>query len=166
MAKTPLVFATNPVGHHVAKGLSPQMAKPQELRWLSHSATCAGLYCFFNQYSDEHVPTTETTDSCSMNRKQPWAKFSRYQAWMESEVGKESLLALYRRRGATDLRLALRLVIIAKNRGDDDDRRVAEILVVARRLQSCWIEWGSRLAKVRRNNRTIANRLVPQSGEG
>ena len=71
-------------------------------------------------------------DTGSMNRKQLQAKFSRYSSWAQSEGGKEYLLDLYRRYGATDPRPWFRLLVIAKDRGDNDERRVAEVLAATR----------------------------------
>lgn len=70
-------------------------------------------------------------DTGSMNRKQLRAKFARYRAWAESETGKEFLLGLYRRHGATDPRPSFRLLIVAKDRGDNDEGRLAELLTAA-----------------------------------
>jgi hypothetical protein len=54
-------------------------------------------------------------DTGSMNRKQLRAKFNRYQTFAESEDGKQYLLDLYRRHGATDPRPSFRLLVIAKD---------------------------------------------------
>lgn len=70
-------------------------------------------------------------DTGSMNRKQLRAKFARYHAWAESNASKEYLIGLYRRHGATEPRPSFRLLIVAKDRSDNDERRVAEVLTAA-----------------------------------
>ena len=70
-------------------------------------------------------------DTGSMNQKQVKAKFSRCQAWAKSETGKEYLLNLYHRHGATDPRPVFRLLVVVKNRSDDDERRLEEVLAAA-----------------------------------
>lgn len=70
-------------------------------------------------------------DTGSMNRKQLRAKFGRYRAWAESEPGKKLLVDLYRRYGATNPRPTFRLLAIAKDRGENDERRVADVLAAA-----------------------------------
>ena len=70
-------------------------------------------------------------DTGSMNKKQLRAKFARYHAWAESDEGKRFLLELYRRHGAINPRPSFRLLVVAKDRGDHDEGRVAAVLSAA-----------------------------------
>lgn len=70
-------------------------------------------------------------DMGSMNKRQLRAKFARYHAWAESDQGKQFLLELYRRHGASNPRPSFRLLVVAKDRGDHDERRVAAVLSAA-----------------------------------
>jgi hypothetical protein len=94
-------------------------------------------------------------DMGTMNKKQLRAKFARYQVWAECDIGKEYLLNLYRRHGATDPRPTFRVLVVAKDRCDNDERRVAEVLAAASSfsavLHRTWITTVTRL-KERQND--------------
>jgi len=67
-------------------------------------------------------------DNGTMNRKQIRAKYNRYAAWAASAAGKEYLVSLYRRHGATDPRPVFRLLIVGRSRtGNDDQQRLREL---------------------------------------
>lgn len=76
-------------------------------------------------------------DNGTMNRKQIRAKYNRYAAWAASAVGKEYLIGLYHRHGATDPRPTFRLLIVARSRtGTDDQGRLRELRAPVAKLPS------------------------------
>lgn len=71
-------------------------------------------------------------DTGTINRKQLRVKFKRYQAWAQSEAGRQYLLDLYRRYGASDARPVFRILVVAKSRaGSEDESRMGQLLTAA-----------------------------------
>ena len=67
-------------------------------------------------------------DNGTMNKKKIRAKYARYLAWSQSAGGKQYLIDLYRRHGATEPRPTFRLLVIARSRtGQDDQQRMLEL---------------------------------------
>ena len=74
-------------------------------------------------------------DNGTMNQKQIRAKYARYTAWAGSAAGKQYLIDLYRRHGATEPRPTFRLLVIARSRtGKDDERRMTELITPTAKL--------------------------------
>ena len=71
-------------------------------------------------------------DTGTMNQKQLQAKFRRYEAWSRSETGRQYLVDLYSRNGATDPRPNFRVLGIVRDRSNaGDSRRLAETIKAA-----------------------------------
>ena len=67
-------------------------------------------------------------DNGTINEKQIREKYARYLAWSQSAGGKQYLIDLYRRHGATEPRPTFRLLVIARSRtGKDDQQRMLEL---------------------------------------
>ena len=67
-------------------------------------------------------------DNGTMNKKKIRAKYAGYLAWSQSAAGKQYLIDLYRRHGATEPRPTFRLLVIARSRtGKDDQQRMLEL---------------------------------------
>jgi hypothetical protein len=74
-------------------------------------------------------------DNGTMNQKKIREKYARYLAWSQCVAGKQYLIDLYRRHGATEPQPLFRLLIIARSRtGEDDERRMAELQAPAAKL--------------------------------
>lgn len=77
-------------------------------------------------------------DTGTMNRRQLAAKYRRYEAWANSHAGQKYLVDLYRRYGASDPRPTFRVLFVAQGRaGQDDDRRLLELIDIARQAPGC-----------------------------
>ena len=67
-------------------------------------------------------------DNGTINEKQIREKYARYLAWSQSAAGKQYLIDLYRRHGASEPRPTFRLLVIARSRtGKDDQQRMLEL---------------------------------------
>ena len=79
--------------------------------------TSGGMVCCFVEM-----------DNGTINEKQIREKYARYLAWAQSAGGKQYLIDLYHRHGASQPRPTFRLLVIARSRtGKDDQQRMLEL---------------------------------------
>ena len=83
----------------------------------------AGMLCYFVEM-----------DTGTMHKKQLSAKFRRYAAWANATAGREYLKNLYRQYGAKEPRAAFRLLVIVKDRANNDRRRLKQFSAVVKKL--------------------------------
>jgi hypothetical protein len=103
-------------------------------------------------------------DNGTMNRKQIKTKYARYEAWARSKHGQQYLIDLYRRHGAKEPRPAFRLLIVARSRsGNDDRRRMAELSAPVPELSPTMRHrvWLTTVADLRRSEAEAAQLEAP-----
>jgi hypothetical protein len=103
-----------------AVGRQTTRLKPDAMFLVRHDP--GGMICNFVE-----------VDLGNMGKKQLRAKFKRYEAWSQSAGGQQYLIDLYKRHGAAEPRPIFRLLVIAKDRVQTDDRR--RLVEIARSLK-------------------------------